>query len=356
MLSLSATAATVDPKITMPAVSVPETVTVSNSSSQDTPNTYLAYLVSFVNGGGSDINQVRLDGGITVTGGLTAALIDSVSTVLPGGCTLAATSDSFSCSFGTQKPGWRVDFPVIVKVPEYKQTFGLNESITLTLNSSFREGKSGTASPSSLGTLQTVAVTPVAQESPSSMKSIVLLKNEENLFFTGGKGVPKATNAGDVYTTLVNFAPLLTGPIFSRVEITEAEFVEAFFGTCSGGGHFKKCHSTLLRAPDVDYEGTTKYLTETIRVHPDNFVKNAKMSTVIWEYTPTDANGVALPGVDPTIVGMCGSLTTPRSDGIPCQTGPVVCYKKSTPGWTPELDGVCEWRFINLRNGFQRGY
>ena len=46
---------------------------------------------------------------------------------------------------------------------------------------------------------------------------------------------------------------------------------------------------------------------------------------------------------------MCASPTTPNTNGTPCQTIPVVCAKKND-------GGVCEWTFINLKNGFQRGY
>jgi len=104
----------------------------------------------------------------------------------------------------------------------------------------------------------------------------------------------------------------------------------------------------------VLYALNAGFLTEIIRVHPDNFKNGAKMDTVIWEYIPTDANGA--PAGAATNVSLCSGPTTPRSDGIPCQTAPVLCYKKSTPGWTAELDGVCEWKFINTRNGFMRGY
>jgi hypothetical protein len=339
-------AATVDPKISMPASSVPDTVTVSTSSTQQTPVTYVAYLVSLNNGGGSEINQLQIDATTSVTSGLTPAVIQdsSVNPALPSACTVAGTS--LSCVFGTLPPGAVLSFPVIVAVPQYVAAPVANQSITLSLHASFREGKSGSASENSLGELNTTVNTPVAAQSDSSLKSVVI-KAGGNVHT--GSGIPKPT---DVYTSAVAFQALSAD--YSLVTITESPFAAPQVPLCVGGRHFNTCHSTLLYAPDVVYALNGGFLTETIRVHPANFVKGAKMNTVIWEYIPTDANGV--PTGAATNVGLCSSPTTPRTDGIPCQTGPVLCYKKTTPGWTPELDGVCEWPFINNRNGLMRGY
>jgi hypothetical protein len=344
---LVASAATVDPKISMPASSVPETVTVSTSSTQQTPVTYVAYLVTLNNGGGSDINLVQLDAATSVTSGLTPALIQgsSVNPALPSACAVSGTT--LDCAFGTLAPGAVLSFPVIVAVPQYATTPVANQSITLSLHASFREGKSNNASDNSLGELSTTVQTPVAPQSDSSLKSVVVKAGGS--FFTGGNGIPKPV---DVYTSSVAFQPLAA--TFSLVTITESPFEPSQSALCVGGRHFKTCHSTLLFAPQVLYALNAGFLTETLRVHPSNFVNGAKMNTVIWDYVPTD--GAGLPAGAPTTVGLCASPTTPRTDGIPCQSGPVLCYKKSTPGWTPELDGVCEWKFLNTRNGFMRGY
>jgi hypothetical protein len=346
--SAGALAATVDPKISMPAQSVPETVTVSNSTSQQTPVTYVAYLVSLNNGGGSDINQLRIDATSSVTAGLTAAVIQSqtVNPAMPSQCTVVDATH-LSCNFGTIPPGAVVSFPVIVAVPQYAGAPVANQSITLSLHSSFREGKSGSASNNSLGELDTTVNTPVAAQSATSLKSVVIKAGGN--FFTGGNGVPKT---GDVYTSNVAFAALAAN--FSLVTIDETPFETASFGSCVGGKHFRTCFATKLFAPDVDYSSSGGFLTEVIRVHPDNFKSGFKAETVLYEYTPTDSNGNASGAAQ--IVGLCANATSPRTDGIPCQTAPVKCYKKSTPGWTADLDGVCEWTFINTRNGFMRGY
>jgi hypothetical protein len=342
-----ALATTVDPKITMPASSVPETVTVSTSSTQQTPVTYVAYLVTFNNGGGSDINQLQIDAATSVTSGLTTAVIQgsSVNPALPSACVVSGTS--LSCAFGTLPPRATLTFPIIVAVPQYAAAPVAGQSITLSLHATFREGKSTTASGNSLGELSTTVSTPVAAQSDSSLKSVVVKAGGS--FFTGGNGIPKTS---DVYTSSVAFQPLSAN--FSLVTIDESAFAPSQTALCVGGRHFNTCFSTLLFAPAVVYAQNAGFLTETIRVHPANFVSGAKMNTVIWEYIPTDDNGV--PAGAATPVSLCASPTTPRTDGIPCQRGPVLCYKKSTPGWTPELDGVCEWSFLNTRNGFMRGY
>jgi hypothetical protein len=342
-----ALAATVDPKISMPASSVPDTVTVSASSTQLTPVTYVAYLVSFNNGGGSEVNLLQIDANTSVTGGLTAAVIQdsSVNPALPTACVAAGTT--LNCSFGTLPPGAVLSFPVIVAVPQYTGAPVAGASITFSLHATFREGKSTSATANSLGELNTTVNTPVAPQSDSSLKSVVV-KGGGN-FHTGANGIPKTT---DVYTSAVAFQPLSAN--YSLVTINEAPFPAADAALCIGGGHFKICYSTLLFAPDVVYAVNGGYLTETLRMHPDNFKNGAKPETVIWEYTATDANGA--PTGAATTVSLCSSPTTPRTDGIPCQVGPVVCYKKSTPGWTLELDGVCESKFINTRNGLMKSY
>jgi hypothetical protein len=345
--SAVALAATVDPKVSMSTSSVPETVTVSASSTQQTPVTYVAYLVT-INGSSNDENLFQLDGTVTVTSGLTAAVIQgsAVNPALPAACTVAPGGASLSCAFGTLLRGAVLKFPIIVAVPQYNAAPVANQSITLSLHATFREGNSTGASGTSLADLNATANTPVAPQSDSSVQTVVV-KAGGNVH-TGGNGIPK-TN--DVYTSAVAFQPLTAN--YSLVTINEAPFSPSEAALCIGGGHFKTCFSTLLFAPDVVYS-SGGYLTEIIRVHPDNFKNGAKPETVIWEYTATDANGA--PTGAATTVSLCSSPTTPRTDGIPCQAGPVVCYKKSTPGWTLELDGVCESKFINIRNGLMRGY
>jgi hypothetical protein len=340
--------ATVDPKVSMSVSSVPDTVTVSTSSTQQTPVTYVAYLVT-INGSSNDENLLQVDATVSVTSGLTPAVIQDsgVNPALPNGCTVAPGGGSLSCALGTLPRGAVLTFPVIVAVPQYAVEPVANQSITLSLHATFREGNSTGASGNSLAELDASANTPVAAQSDSSLKSVVI-KAGGNVH-TGGNGIPKAS---DVYTTAVAFQALSAN--FSLVTITETPFLPAQQALCIGGRHFGTCHSTLLFAPDVDYTLSGGFLSEIIRVHPANFVNGAKMATVIWEYVPTDANGA--PAGSATSVSLCSSPTTPRTDGIPCQTGPVICYKKTTPGWTLELDGVCEWKFINTRNGLMRGY
>ena len=41
---------------------------------------------------------------------------------------------------------------------------------------------------------------------------------------------------------------------------------------------------------------------------------------------------------------------TINGNGVPCILS-AQCYKRSTSGWTADLDGDCEWILINGENG-----
>jgi hypothetical protein len=351
-IAVGAIAQTTDPKISLSIASVPETVTISESQ-QQTPKTYVVYELRLLNGGGSDINLVKIDASVAVSANLSPALIEAAAnTGLPTACTIAPSQTAVNCDFsGTAYPsGAELFVPVVVTVPQYLALPPTgNEKLTLSASSTFREGKSINASSSSVGALTALRDTPVAELAFDSLKSAVIKQGGQ--FFTGKNGLP---SAADPFNTRVQFAELPVN--YSRVEITEQPFASAAdVAKCIGGKHFVTCYSTLLYAPDVVYTSAGGYLTEVIRIHPSNFSKPAaQMDSVLWYYIPTDST-TEYP------IGFCASATTPNpanSDGVyvPCQTKPVFCYKKSTPGWTPELDGVCEWTFINRSNGFIKGF
>ena len=89
-LSASAIAAPRDPGLGFGVVSVPETVTVSTSTTQLTPSTNVAYLITFNNNGGSAVQSTLVFGQLNATVGLTgAAILDGTANpALPTQCTV----------------------------------------------------------------------------------------------------------------------------------------------------------------------------------------------------------------------------------------------------------------------------
>ena len=77
------------------------------------------------------------------------------------------------------------------------------------------------------------------------------------------------------------------------------------------------------------------------------------LNSVVLSYTggPVDIL-TGLPRYQNTTVNACvnGSVNTAPNAGLPCILSSQ-CYKRSTPGWTLDLDGDCEWTLINSENG-----
>jgi hypothetical protein len=348
----SAIAQTVDPQIKFTSTSsTPASVTVGDSS---TPVTYSAYFATLKNGGGSELNQVKIKFTTSVTAKLTNAVV--VGTYPAATCSpLTATSTVIECDFGSgYAPGSEISTPaIIVRTPSFIGTPTAGEQaaqkIFVDVTATFREGKSTSASPSSLGfTRAPQIVTPVAPFS-DTLDSLVIKGGGQ--FFTGKNGAPNAT---DKQTTVVNFPPLPSID-YETIKIEEKAITEGdSLSQCTVLDVFSTCYATFLTAPAVIYGVADGHLSEKIRVFKSSLLKGAatRLDTVTWYYTPTDASGTPL-NVAPTPIGICESGPTPRTDGIPCQTKPVICFKNNTAP-TPDLVDVCEWEFINRSNGMIR--
>ena len=321
-----------------------QTNTTYSSGGSKPLTTYVAYTVNVGNGGGNTINNVRFTAQTAVTDGAEKAKFSSAD---GGSCvTTNADQTAIECTIGQLKGGQPAPTIALFFLAPAKVVNGVadadgTDSVSLSGTTLYAEGTGGVPnSPpdNSVKPWDPVAAVVLGTSNPTLVKSAVPKAGGQ--FFTGAGGVP---SSADPYASDVKFDPLSA---FAVLKIEETPF-PATDAKCVGGQHFVTCFTTLLNAPQVLYSAGAGFLTETIRVHPDNFVNGAKMGTVTWEYTPTDAVGA--PAGPSVIVGMCASPTTPRTDGNPCQTIPVVCAKKNQ-------GGICEWTFINTKNGFQRGY
>jgi len=308
--------------------------------------TYVAYTVKVSNDGGNTVNNIRFTAKTTLPNGNGEKAVFSGAEGGTCAPTVGGDGTEVLCTIGQLTAGTPAPTVVLFFTAPVKGTPTSPDTVVLTGRTLYAEGTGGINSPpdNSINEWQAAAVT-LGTPNPTVVKSAVPKSGGE--FFTGAGGIPVVDPdpaKTDLYTSSVKFDPLSTP--YAVLKIEESNTTDSL---CIGGQHFKTCFTTLLNAPQVLYSVGQGFLTETIRVHPDDFVKGAKMSTVVWQYTPTDDAGVAVGG--PVTVGMCASETTPNSNGVPCQTKPVVCYKNNSP-----LAGICEWTFINIRNGLMRGY
>jgi hypothetical protein len=316
-------------------------------------DTFVGYAISLGNTAGGTATATNTSLTVTATASDTQEVVKLVlnsDLVLPAGCTATAVN-SFTCNVGQLKAGqsfptFQVFFRAPTKVVNGSfddvdpNSTADNDYVNINLTWFYAERTNHLNTNTNSSGSATDASVLIGTPNPTVVKSTLLKSG--GLYFTGIGGVP---TSADVYASNVKFDPLSA---FAVLTLQETPFPTTD-AKCLGGGHFKTCYDTLLTAPQVLYSPGAGSVTEIIRVHPDNFAKGAKMSTVIWEYTPTDAFGA--PAGATSTVELCASPTTPRSDGLPCQTGPVLCYKNNSP-----LAGICEWTFINTRNGLMRGY
>lgn len=364
LISGWAFAAASDPGVSTSAASYPGNVTISD---EKTPSTYLAFVVTLHNNGGSAVRTVRATGTVTATSGLTAPrFLDAESTAecYEDTATTAPTNGfNWACTFDVSTPSaGTYSYNIVVQVPKYlvpptdATPAPLGQSINLTSSTSYREG-AGTGSESSLTSYSAGATAPVVKGDDFSVKT-AFLKSGGNAYTGTTKGVP---TPGDLHTTKVS-APGLDS--FVKVEINETP-APSNDAACISARTFKTCYTTELLIQDASNAHVTynlgSYLTLVIRSNTDN-QQPGNPKNFIWyyqsdsgvttpinlnsEYCAKNASGNPLPN----------TVAKPEVAGVPCMVGPPVCYKKGATleGNVVLQNGVCEWTFINDRNGLIR--
>jgi hypothetical protein len=342
--------AQVDPQVSYSVKPVPAAVTIS--ATQNTPTTYLAYIIKFVNDGGSDLGTLHIDGTLATTDPrLMGAEI--LSALLPTECTPDATAPltKVRCSYVDVSPRTAFDIPIIVKAPKFSGAAGelVEGSVTFDTVAVYREGKS-LAQPTTNSSWATfdfpLVSTSVNGVNPVRLDSVVIKSGGQ--FYTGERGIPTST-PGDQHASLVDFQEWLMERNYAELYIQET-FVSALTDpACIGANSFKnRCWITEIFAPDVKYTGG-KYLTATIREHVSNIKGSA--GQISWYYVYKDGAGV--PQTYP--IQLCGSVTQPDAggatpNGLPCQQSRVQCYRSGA------LADICEWKFNNTGNGLIKGY
>lgn len=307
-------------------------VTYSSPAAGNTPalNTYVGYLVSVANGGGNTINNIRFTGTASATDTDEMVAFSSAE-----GISCTASGGTIECAIGQLKAGEaRPAFAVFFRAPVKDSATPLpngnpaacatTDCVSFSGISYYAEGTGGpTSPPQNSTTLWAAAPVTLGTFNPTLVKSA--LPRGGGSLFTGSGGVSLGS---DPFATSVNVPP---GASFTTAEINESP-------DGIGCTNFSACFRS-----DISIPGSfSPYLTIVLRQDASTILKGTKIESVLIEYTGSAGT---------TLLGLCASPTTPRSDGIPCIAKRVYYKSRSTPGWTADLDGDFEWTLINLGNG-----
>lgn len=380
--SLPVGASTTDPGITFVGTTgIPEAVTVFTSASQDTPKTWVAYVVTHQNNGGSQLRQIKITGSTSTNPAkpsplpnpapfyldqTSAEIIEVVGTQDSAGnelppCTFAGTS--FTCNYETHtidgspyvlNPGNFITFVVIVKTPvafNYSPAlFSTNTvgQVLLNLRATSREGKSNNASDSSLGETIGLMSSDVTKLSYQSVTSLVL-KNRQSDFFTGaGK---TTTDPTDPYVTKIGVPNTPAIKNLTKLKVVESPVLPDDNLDCKNGRNFSTCYNSQI---DITEPGTTGgYAPVTLPVGTYFNFELRVGPTSIRNGLNTDKVRVIHDGSE---IGYCTltsqSGATPATYlSLPCIDG-MTYYKNSrVNGWTEELDGVLQIKLLGDKNG-----
>ena len=324
------------------------TTTVTRLQPQVTYSTpaqpiYVGYQVAISNTDGNTINHIRFTASAAVTDPAKLATYDSAE---GAACetTNPPANTAIECWIGQLPAGASYPtFAVFFKAPADSQIAHGPEVVTLSGDMVYAEGPSG-------GNPARNSV--VSWSSPPPLTPVqVLLGTASNTDVRSG--VPKAggtfftgdgVSSGGGLTTRVT-VPAVAG--FSTAQISELPL------TTSDCTNFFTCWESNITivgnvSPGFLPNTYEPYLTIVLRQDALNIRPGTKIGSVLVNYI---VDGILYPNIGP-----CASPTTPLgfdNQGVflPCIAGSVYYKNRSTPNWTPALDGDFEWTLISHKNG-----
>ena len=296
-------------------------------------NTIVGYTVSVASdpSNTNNTNHIVFIGTTTVTDATEAAEFNSAdgatcSTIAnPAGS--PANARTISCDIGTLRAGQAYPtFAVFFKAPV-----------------------ADPAGPPATDNVHFSGATNIAEGSPTPFNSTFPWAAGDVLLGTANpvlvkSAVPKAggtlfTGVGGVPTGANQFATTVGIPAAPTYTTATIAISPAGDPNCS---NFVTCYQSNLAIP-----GTfSPYLTIVLRQDASTIKSGTKITSVVLVYIAADNTQ--------TIIGLCASPTTPRTDGIPCIANQTYYKNKSVPGWTADLNGDFEWTLINLKNGIYK--
>lgn len=323
----------------MQTLVVPLQENITYSSDGPPPlHTYIGYQVTVTNAGGNTINNIRFTGGTAVTDPAEQAQFASADGAT---CTTTNTAGTeIDCTIGQLKAGtgyptFAVFFKAPVRVANGVADTADSDSVAFSGTTYYAEGTGGVPqSPPDNSTLPwTTAEVALGTSNPTLVKSAVQSSGAD--LFTGNGGTPTAT---DPFATRI----IVQGnqSTYTTAQIQESPTSDP---NCNS---FITCWISVLTIP-----GTfSPYLSVELKIDAANIKPGTKISSVIVEYQYHDSSNV----LQTYIVGDCPNATTPLSNGLPCIARRVYYKNRSTPGWSPELDGDFGLFLIGTKNGTWR--
>ncbi len=327
-------------------------VTYSDPAAVPALETYVAYTVRLTNNTPNTINRVTLrfslsgsdiHGATLATPG--AVLLGSASQ-LPDGCAVSSAT-TIDCSVG--KMTGNATFPASGSfVPLYKAPAAASGVVKLTSNVRVVYAESLNGSNPNVNSAIDIGQVAVdlGTDNPASIKSA--LPKSGGSLRTGVAGVPTDGNRA---TEIASVPAVLASTSFARATI---DVLLASTADCLTQGRFYQCPAFTTSVRDeagaLRVFPAAQPLALTYRVHPLNLKLSAAkvLNSVLIYYVPDGALDDLTGRI--RVQDICPTATSATGTGTPCIAS-AFCYKRSTPGWTPALDGVCEWNLNNTRNG-----
>lgn len=276
-----------------------------------------------------------------------------------------ANKKTITCEFQQIRNGEGFpSFTVFYVAPVQSASPVASDKVKLDILVTYAEGTSG-GNPTQNSRLfipmgETDAVA-LGTQNPVNVKSAVPKSTDKLLYFTGNGGVP--TNVTGKRATELMFVPTVpTDYAIADISIATA-VVDPVPVTpttdqsnCLTAGNFKECstYATSIVGPTGDETlfSDSNPLKTVYRFDASNLKRSqAKiLNSVQIYYSGVGVDGVTI--FNEVLVQACSSAA-PTPNGVPCVIDKF-CYKRGTLGWTPALEGACEFQLINKKNGLAK--
>ena len=343
-------------------------VTYSDGVTPTSMKTYAGYSVLFANNSPNTINDVHFR--VSLVAGY-AANMPLVPGYLPLPACVQVTADTttFECTIPQMKsqdrfPSDGKPFIVLYNVPGAPSDLPYKRSVTANVVVTYAEGANG-ANPGVNSVVDLGNSTGVTLGTTNGQLIKSALPKSGGALRSGGAGIPTASNLATELLAVPNFADIAT---YATAQITVdpvlASGSDPDAPNCLSQGHFYQCPKYTTSIPtDPRAESSPPLqftvgapLSMTYRIHPSNLKLSAAktLNSVLISY---QKDGVGETPQQVTAICPTSTSALPTTDanyGRPCiAPAPLApfCYKRSTPGWTLALDGVCEWTLNNIQNG-----
>jgi hypothetical protein len=341
-------------QVTMKALSTQ--VTYSSNAVGRTPalQTFIGYDLLLKNAGTNTINAVQFTVSISAKDPTETITLLSVtqSNGQPSGCTLLPPSQ-FKCVVGQLKsdatfPGSGQPLLVFYNAPVKGAGILEPDTVDAVVTVQYAEGGNGPNSVPQNSTVEAHADTVMlGTNNPIDVKTAVPPAGATLLSGTGG--IPTS----DTRLTEVVAVPSYASGKSDSAAVTIDKVLDSTDLQCGNLGHFIQCpiyKTTVVQEVNLQVIESeflqSPWLATTYRIDASNLKMSASqiLSSTELRYT----GGTFSNALVPVCVNKApnGGINA----GLPCILSSQ-CYKRSTPGWTPELDGDCEWTLINTRNG-----